>query len=201
MYDGCTIQLVQMKSERHGQAKVLTPTEIERLFAEGLESARDRALFGVCLYGGCRIAEACQAQTSDVYTSAGRVKPRLILRKAATKGKLATRSIPIATALVPLLEAYAPLAGKNYLFSGRWGRGHLHPDSADKLLRAACQRVDLEGVSTHSFRRTALTRLSAAGVPLRVIQELSGHKTLSALQRYLEVGEEEVERAIAALTF
>lgn len=190
-----------MKSERHGQAKVLTPSEIERLFAEGFESARDRVLFGVCLYGGCRIAEACQVQTSDVYTSAGRVKSRLILRKAATKGKLATRSIPIATALVPLLEGYEPLAGKSYLFPGRWGRGHLHPDSADKLLRAACQRVHLEGVSTHSFRRTALTRLSAAGVPLRVIQELSGHKTLSALQRYLEVGEDEVERAIATLVF
>jgi integrase/recombinase XerD len=129
------------------------------------------------------------------------VKPRLILRKAATKGKLATRTIPISVALVPLLEEYAPCAGKGYLFPGRWGRGHLHPDSADKLLRAACQRVDLEGVSTHSFRRTALTRLSAAGVPLRVIQELSGHKTLSALQRYLEVGEDEVERAIAALVF
>ena len=41
----------------------------------------------------------------------------------------------------------------------------------------------------------------AIGWPLRVIQRISGHKTLQALQRYLEVGEEQVESAIAALTF
>jgi integrase/recombinase XerD len=137
----------------------------------------------------------------DFYTSEGRVKQRLTFRKAATKGKLATRTIPVAAALRPLLEQYYPLAGKGYLFPGRWRRGHIHSDSADKLLREACERVGLAGVSTHSFRRTALTRMSSASIPLRVIQEISGHKTLSALQRYLEVREEEVERAISALVF
>jgi len=44
-----------------------------------------------------------------------------------------------------------------------------------------------------------LTRLSNAGVPLRVIQEISGHETLAALQKYLEVTERQVEDAIAAL--
>ena len=43
--------------------------------------------------------------------------------------------------------------------------------------------------------------MSAAGVPLRVIQELSGHRSLAALQKYLEVSEEQKGRAIAALTF
>ncbi|WP_399313343.1 tyrosine-type recombinase/integrase [Trichocoleus sp. FACHB-262] len=49
------------------------------------------------------------------------------------------------------------------------------------------------GVSTHSFRRTALTQMSSAGVPLRVIQEISGHRSLQALQRYLEVSELQLE--------
>ena len=190
-----------MKSDRHGQAKVLSAAEIEQLFSIGLQTDRDRALFGVCLYCGCRIAEACTAQTTDFYTSDGSVKKRLVFRKAATKGKLATRSIPVAVGLARFLGAYQQQAGKVYLFPGRWGRGHIHPDSADKILRNACGRLGLEGVSTHSFRRTALTQMSSAGVPLRVIQEISGHKTLSALQRYLEVQEEEVERAIASLVF
>ena len=39
-----------MKSERHGQAKVLTPAEIERLFAEGFRvCAIDRCLGCVCM--------------------------------------------------------------------------------------------------------------------------------------------------------
>jgi integrase len=48
-----------MKIDRHDQAKILSPDEISRLFTIGLKSARDRALFGVCLYTGTRIAEAC----------------------------------------------------------------------------------------------------------------------------------------------
>ena len=36
----------KMKIEGHGQAKILTQAEIELLFNEGLQSDRDRTLFG-----------------------------------------------------------------------------------------------------------------------------------------------------------
>ncbi|MEP0820377.1 tyrosine-type recombinase/integrase [Trichocoleus desertorum GB2-A4] len=68
-------------------------------------------------------------------------------------------------------------------------------------MRETCDRLGLVGVSTHSFRRTALTQMSSAGVPLRVIQEISGHRSLQALQRYLEVSELQLEGAIASLSF
>jgi integrase/recombinase XerD len=38
-------------------------------------------------------------------------------------------------------------------------------------------------------------------VPLKVIQKISGHKTLSALQKYLEVLDEDLDEAIATLVF
>ncbi|MBD1865567.1 tyrosine-type recombinase/integrase [Trichocoleus sp. FACHB-46] len=62
-------------------------------------------------------------------------------------------------------------------------------------------RLGLVGASTHSFRRTALTQMSSAGIPLRVIQEISGYRSLQALQRYLKVLELQMEGAIAALRF
>lgn len=86
------------------------------------------------------------------------------------------------------------------LFSGRGAKGHINPDYAAQILRKACHKLDLEGVSTHSFRRTALTQMSSAGIPLRVIQEISGHRTLDELQKYLEVSEEQVRGAVASLT-
>ncbi len=61
-------------------------------------------------------------------------------------------------------------------------------------------RVGIEGGSTHSFRRTGLTQLSNAGIPLRVIQEISGHNNLEQLQKYLEVKPEQIRGAIAALS-
>ncbi|CBN55268.1 hypothetical protein OSCI_1610013 [Kamptonema sp. PCC 6506] len=42
--------------------------------------------------------------------------------------------------------------------------------------------------------------MSNAGIPLRVIQEISGHRNLEQLQRYLEVKPEQVRGAIASLS-
>lgn len=68
------------------------------------------------------------------------------------------------------------------------------------ILRKACKRIGIEGVSSHSFRRTALTEMSNAGVPLRIIQEVSGHRTLDELYKYLEVREDQVRGAVSYLT-
>jgi integrase/recombinase XerD len=187
-----------MKIDRHGQAKILTQSEIQLLFSQGLLTSRDRALFGICLYCCCRINEACTLNVNDVY-SKGRVRPELLIRKGNTKGKLATRSIPVIEDLRGLLLAYRHPEG-GYLFPGRHGRNHINSDSAARILREAMNRVEIEGGSTHSFRRTGLTQLSNAGIPLRVIQEISGHNNLEQLQKYLEVKPEQVRGAVAALS-
>lgn len=188
-----------MKINRHGKAKILSQSEIQLIFSQGLNNDRDRAVFGVCLFSACRIREAVTLLTEDIYTRSGTVRPCLILRKENTKGKLATRSIPVIEDLRRILTNYYPLAGNPYLFPGR-SHGHISHDSAARILRQACQRVGIIGVSTHSFRRTALTQMSNAGIPLRVIQELSGHRNLEQLQKYLEVTDEQVLGAASTLS-
>jgi integrase/recombinase XerD len=188
-----------MKINRYGQSKILTPQEIDLLFNQGLTNERDRTLFAVCLFSACRIAEACTLLTEDVYNRAGEVRAVLIVRKNHTKGKLATRNIPVLEDLRIILKAYRPQAGRIYLFPGRYC-GYLNPDTAARFLREACARIGIEGVSTHSFRRTALTQMSNAGIPLRIIQEISGHRNLEQLQRYLEVHPNQVTGAIASLS-
>lgn len=189
-----------MKIDRHGKAKILTIAEIQLLFTAGLTNNRDRALFGVCLFTACRINEACTLLTTDVYDTAGRIRPYLIVRKGNTKGKLATRTIPVIADLRSLLANYHTQPGQVYLFPDRFGRTHIDPDSAARILRTACRRVGIEGASTHSFRRTALTNMSDAGIPLRIIQQVSGHRDLSQLQNYLEVDESKVLGAVASLS-
>lgn len=188
-----------MKIDRHGQAKILTQSEIQLLFSQGLQSERDRALFGICLFTACRIREACTLRAADAYDPNGHVLPVLIIRKGNTKGKLATRTIPIIDDLRRLLINYHPGWKEVYLFPGRFG-SHIDPDSADKILRKATHRVGLIGVSSHSFRRTALTMMSDNGTPLRVIQEVSGHRNLEQLQAYIEVRDEQVLGAVTGLS-
>ncbi len=187
-----------MKINRHGRAKILTQQEIQLVFAQGFDSERDKTLFGVCLFTAARIREACTLLTKDIYTPNGQVRPRLIIRKSNTKGKLATRSMPVIEDLRQLLSNYYPIRGDVYLFPGR-SNGHLAEDSAARILREACKQVGIIGVSTHSFRRTALTQMSNAGIPLRVIQEISGHRNLEQLQKYLEVSDSQVLGAAATL--
>lgn len=189
-----------MKIDRYGQAKILTQPELERLFASGLLHQRDRTLFGVCLYTACRINEACNLLRRDIFNPQGLVRSQLVIRRLTTKGQLDTRTIPVLEDLRLLLMANPPPGVNPYLFPGQWGRGHLHPDSAARILREACERVSIEGVSTHSFRRTALTQMSNAGIPLRVIQKISGHRSLAQLQAYLEVQPEQVTGAISSLS-
>jgi integrase/recombinase XerD len=98
-----------------------------------------------------------------------------------------------------LLTNYHPGWKEVYLFPGRFG-SHLDPDSADKILRKAIKRVGFIGVSSHSFRRTALTMMSDNGTPLRVIQEVSGHRNLEQLQAYIEVRDEQVLGAVTGLS-
>jgi integrase/recombinase XerD len=125
-----------------------------------------------------------------------RISPHLL--KANTKGKLATRSIPVIEDLRQLLSNYYPIRGDVYLFPGR-SNGHLAEDSAARILREACKQVGIIGVSTHSFRRTALTQMSNAGIPLRVIQEISGHRNLEQLQKYMEVSDSQLLGVAATL--
>ena len=65
-------------------------------------------------------------------------------------------------------------------------------------MRTACKKLGFDGVSTHSFRRSALTAASSKGVPLRVIQSISGHSSLDVLQRYLSVTDNQKKEAALA---
>lgn len=188
-----------MKRDRHGKGKILSQEEIQLLFSQGLTNLHDRCLFAIMMFSACRVNEACTLLSEDIYDSQGRVRSHLTIRKKNTKRKLATRTLPIIQELRTILSAYEKEAGLVYLFPGRRG-GHLTSDSAMRILRKACGRVGIEGASTHSFRRTALTQMSDNNIPIRVIAEVSGHRNLSQLQTYLEVRPEQVLGAVSSLS-
>lgn len=181
-----------MKSQRNGQAKILTEKEIEAIFS--LLNPRDRAVFAVCLYTGCRISESLSIRKSDISNGV------ITLRKSATKGKRGSRSLPISPSLETILNDYLRITSPGeFLFPGRDGTKPLTTAYADLVLRETCQKLGIKGVSTHSFRRTALTRMHMAGVPLRTIQRISGHSSLATLSFYLEVTDENVRDAVGLI--
>ncbi|MBW4549083.1 MAG: tyrosine-type recombinase/integrase [Symplocastrum torsivum CPER-KK1] len=67
--------------------------------------------------------------------------------------------------------------------------------AADKALRHAADYIGLQGVSTHSFRRTGITKLHDAGIPLRTLQQRTGHASLANLALYVEVNQADIDAA------
>lgn len=51
----------------------------------------------------------------------------------------------------------------------------------------------------HTLRHTYISRLVMAGVNLRVVQELAGHKTISMTMRYAHLAREHKQQAIGLL--
>lgn len=183
-----------MKVNGNGRAAILSPVQLRRLFKYGLECPRDRALFGIMFYTGCRVSEALQLKCADVFLT------HIVFRKANTKGKLDTREACISPDLAVILNEYKP-RGVFMFPSHNYSADTLSRSTADRILRSAFDRLEIRGASTHSFRRTALTTMHNAGVPLRVIQSISGHRRLEQLSRYLEVTDEQVYEASLTIRF
>lgn len=187
------------KVDRHGAAATLSADEMEALL-EAAPSPRYRALWAIQRWTAGRIGEALALRWGDL-------NGVVTYRKATTKTKT-TRQVPTSPRLAAEIETYraawaaehghAP--GKEEALFPAPGRLDLTtPQSrqaADKALRQACARVGLEGVSTHSFRRTLATDCVRRGVALNVVQQITGHKSLGSLGHYLQADEGEVLAAI-----
>ena len=197
---GAYVRKTGRQTKPEGKAAVISPADMERLFSEeGFQTDRDRALFGLCRYTAARISEVCQMKLSDVCLPNGSVKAAIVFRTATTKGSYGQKTVKVSPALAALLEGYdLPECGE-YLFPGRHGLGHINPIAASQLFKAVGDRLGLQHVSTHSFRRTAIMRLREAGFLLEEIQQISGHKSLDGLSHYLSVSEARLAAAVNCL--
>lgn len=64
---------------------------------------------------------------------------------------------------------------------------------------AACQRAAVANYTWHANRHTFISRLIMAGVPLRTVQELAGHKTIAMTCRYAHLAPEHQLDAVRVL--
>jgi integrase/recombinase XerD len=196
---GYQLLALAMKNNRNGKAEALTAEQFAALL--DASSPRYRALWAVQRYTAARISEALALSWGDL------IGQQVIYRRATTKTDT-TREVPQSPALQQELAAYRQA----------WATEHGHqparsealfpaagsttsPQSrqaADKALRTTCGRLGIEGVSLHSFRRTAAQDAVGRGQPLHVVQALTGHKSLGSLGEYLQASKAEVLAAIGA---
>ena len=186
------------KSGGCGQALTLSTELLDSIMSEC--SPKLRAVLSTTRYTACRISEALNLKWSNV-TATDIVVPKVI-----TKGKKKTRTVPLNPRLSEELAKWKQIwvtayskqpEPADYMFPGRNGVAeHFSRKTVDEQFRAVCKKLNIEGASTHSFRRSALTAASSAGIPVRHIQALSGHASLDMLQRYIDVSDTQ-KRAVS----
>lgn len=182
-----------MKFERKGKARKLNAGEINEILNTLKEP--HHTIFSIQRYTGCRIGEVIQIKKKDINLNNNRINLEIF----KTKGKKEYRQLLIHDKLYPVLktyiDTYKPI---NYLFTGKT-KGKINPNkhitaqSCDKALRLACLYLDIEGVSTHSFRRTVIKNIwdKMEKKDARLLASFTGHKSINSLFQYLEVTEEE----------
>jgi len=147
---------------------------------------------------GCRKGEILGLRWDQVDLQQGVVR----LRAGETKSGEG-RVIPLVPELLELLRLHRQTAGDSeYVFCSNGG--------AIRDFRAAweegCKAAGLWDEKTnrptrlfHDLRRTAVRNLVRAGVPERVAQEISGHKTRAVFERYNIVSETDLLTAARRL--
>lgn len=73
------------------------------------------------------------------------------------------------------------------------------PDALSERFHERCQTVGLEGVGFHVLRHTFASRLVMAGVDLRTVQELMGHKDIQMTLRYAHLSPHHTRSAMETL--
>ena len=196
--------LYKMKNNRNGQAAILSNTEYSKIRNQ-IKSQKYKLLLDLAWYTGERWGALVKLQFFDVYNPD--LSPREYInfqarsRKATPDGKRKTRQVPVHPILAESLLLYEAETESPWLFPSRDGDKPISSRWADKILRKAVERAGLvvKGISTHSTRRTFITKLHRNGTDLYTIKQITGHQDFKSLELYVEIDSDRVKGAINAL--
>ncbi len=151
---------------------------------------RDKALFTLMYGCGLRIAETLSLDVKDVSP----VPEILRIKGKGNKERL----VPVLPAVRRTLQTYLhhhPHPLMEYpLFVGAQG-DRINPGVVQRTVRQIRGLMGLpETVTPHALRHSFATHLLQNGGDLRSIQELLGHSSLAATQRYTEITAKDMER-------
>jgi integrase/recombinase XerD len=186
------------------QAKILAAEHIDDLllFAETTRHpVRNRVIVLLSAKAGLRAAEIANLTWEMVCEPDGQVGSLIELRDNAAKMGHGRR-IPLHSELRAALVALNGSKGGNgsVVTSGRGGR--MTALSIVIWFSRAFRTLGLDGCSSHSGRRTFITRAARlahkAGGSLRDVQLLAGHQSIQTTQRYID-GDSDAQRRLVAL--
>jgi integrase/recombinase XerD len=194
------------------QARVLTERELRKVLAycsSQPHAERNRAMLLCTHLAGMRVGEVSALRICDVLAADGTVKDEIHLSASQTKGNKG-RTVYVAQRLRDELTKYmhARFGIRNLLAvtytdtqlalfptQKSPARGFT-PNTLCQLMHLIYKRAGIEGASSHSGRRSFITKLADKGVGVHVLMHLASHKSIATTQRYITVNDDMKRKAV-----
>ncbi|MEO7329624.1 MAG: tyrosine-type recombinase/integrase [Minicystis sp.] len=152
-----------------------------------------RRMVLVALYAfGLRITEGLSLETGDIDSQ------RLMVWVRDGKGAR-DRGVPLPRPVLARLRRYwkmeRPVSSAKHLFISDNTVGLIDATTVQKTFAAALKESGINKLATpHTLRHSYATHLLEAGVSLRTIQQLLGHKSLRTTEVYMHVTQASMEK-------
>jgi integrase/recombinase XerD len=186
------------------QAQTLNEAQLRRVIQycrSRRHPTRDETIVLVSFYAGLRAKEIAALVIGDVYDADGDVRTQFVLQAQQTKGGK-TRTVYLNQRLRRAFAEYAETIRisdpARPLFESQKG-GNFSANTMCQLFLEIYKAVGLKDASSHSGRRTYITKLANKGVGVRLLAELAGHNHISTTQRYIDVNAEQLASAVELL--
>lgn len=150
---------------------------------------REKVLFLLLYGGGLRVSEACNLKWSEV---------QIAQRVLSVKGKGSKeRIIALPTLAIQALKRWKKEStSEEYVF----GNQPLNSRTAYEMVRQSGLRARLlKPLNPHALRHSFATHLLTSGANLRTLQELLGHESLQATEKYTHLGIDQLARTLEGL--
>lgn len=181
---------VKLRKEENGRLRFLTDEEEAQLLKTCGESLRPIVI--AALNSGFRRGELLSLTWPDVDFARG-----LVTVQAAYAKNGERRSIPMNQEFRQVLNSLRARAGDStHVFLNSQGKPY---KLVSTVFDEAVERVEIENFRFHDLRHTFASRLVMAGVDLRTVQVLMGHKTINMTLRYSHLTPDHLKKAVESL--
>ncbi len=152
-----------------------------------LQNLNDMALFLILYGAGLRVSEACNLKWADVHFSSRSLR---LMGKGRKE-----RLVILPNLAMKALQRLHKISSNNFVF----GTKALNPRVAYQWVRSRGAKAQLmKPLHPHALRHSFATHLLSSGANLRTLQELLGHQSLQATEKYTHLGVDQLARTLEA---
>lgn len=166
-----------------------TPNTLTNLEGQSSSVGQTKLLFYIIYGGGLRVSEACRLKWEHIHAETRSIR---VLGKGNKE-----RIVVLPTIVIKLLQQSKLKFPQNTPFV--FGPTPLNPRTAYEMIRQLGKQANLsKNLHPHALRHSYATHMLNNGANLRIIQEVLGHESLQATEKYTHLGIDQLSQTMNA---